>query len=72
MSKLAPERCQTILFQHCAYNLCYSFKEQGFSPRGAHAKNFIAYSFPPCFPLTQGYMATRDNAPFGPFVVYEL
>lgn len=70
MSTWAPERCK--LFWHFAYNLCQSNKEQGVGTGAVHTSKFIAHSFLPCLPLTQGYTATRDNAPFGPFVVYEL
>lgn len=70
MSKPAPERCKTIL--QCAYNLCHSSQEQGAGPDGAYIRDFTAHAFLPCFSLTQGYVATRDNAPFGSFVAYEL
>ena len=71
MSKLAPERCKTILA------LCLQLMSQLQGTR-CHSWwcsywDFVAHSFLPWFPhVTQGYMATRDNAPFGPFVVYEL
>lgn len=70
MSKPAPERCKTILAM--CLQLMSQLPGTRCCPNGAYIRDFTAHAFLLCFSLTQGYVATRDNAPFGSFVAYEL